>query len=396
MTNYLPQMPSSMFFIFISCVYISYLVLRTISNSDKSFLSILHVKAEKSQTNALLLGGLALSLSFFSTVGFILYFYPQNLSKIEYIILKASLFPVALVTFYGLLDDKFEIRARHKLFLQIISIVSFVVPVSTVLYQNNPFIIAVSLIFGLAYINGSNLIDGLDTIFAKVGIVTSLGFLFLSIKSQSFTGIGFSMLTIGSLISFYYYNKEPARIYAGEIGGSLLGMIFFIQANMLLGCQLPSISVDQNSSMLFQILIVSIYPLSELGITFSRRIFYKQSPFRGDHLHIHHILKARFNLNASQTANIVSTVAGVTILMGLLISHNFLDHSAFAVTFFTHALTYCLICFRHWKKTYSRKDSNEIFLSFDKKIICVIDGRAIDLLYGQYQLSASNKDDIAV
>ena len=398
MPHYFDQVFVFMALTFCSSLIISYAVLTAIFKSNKNYLPLLHVKAGKSQSHAFLLGGLALSASALITITSLLFYFSPTLSSVEALILKSSIFPIFLISLYGFLDDKYEIRARHKLFLQIFSVFSFIMPMCASLYQNNPYLLGGSFIFGLAYINGSNLIDGLDTIFAKVGTVISLGFFFLSVYVASVPSMAISILTIGSLAAFYYYNREPAKIYIGEIGGSLLGMLFYIQGHLIVG-KMSSMRTEESPStldLIAKILIVSIYPLSELGITFFRRIFFKQSPFRGDHLHIHHIVKNQFSLNASKTANMISSIIVITMVIGFLSCNVTSPFIAFLVAVATISAIYSKVCYKHWKNLYSKENTNEIFFNLNEKFIHIIDGRAIDSLYSEYQLSDVSDNDDAV
>lgn len=370
----------------ISSFIASYLILKMIIGSNKNFLSLLYVKAEKSPTHASLLGGLPLSLLSFISVAISLVFFSSKFSPNEIFILKTSLTPIFIVTFYGYMDDRYEIRARHKLLLQIISITSFVVPICLNLYQSH-LVVTIGLVtFGLAYINGSNLIDGLDTIFAKLGTAMALVFLLLSIELSSLPSIILSLVTISSTLAFYLYNKEPAKIYAGEIGGSLLGILMFIQANFLVEKYNFSSQLSDPQEIIAKIIIASIYPLSELGITFFRRIYFKQSPFRGDHLHLHHIVKTKFKMTASKTANAIALIYIATVFVGFALIQKTSPFLALTLTVLIMCSIYSFICYPYWKKTYSQNNSSEIFLNINQNHVYVIDGKEIESLYFQYYI----------
>ncbi|MDO9181396.1 MAG: hypothetical protein Q7U04_03265, partial [Bacteriovorax sp.] len=270
-----------------------------------------------------------------------------------------------------------------------ISITLFLVPLNTIIFPNNPIGYIGLFIFALAYINGCNLIDGLDTIFVKIGSATSLAFLAISYHYQSLPSMMFSTLIIASLVSFYYYNKEPAKIYAGEIGGSLLGMLLFIQANFLIE-KFNSINHQDNlpTKLIATILIVSIYPLAELGITFTRRIIFKKSPFRGDQLHLHHIIKAKYNLKASQIANLLTIIYLSTELISYIVSTIATQSIALYSSVATISTTYSIICFKYWKKSNSKTHLNDIFMNLNEKPIYIVDGKDIDSLYLKQQVAS--------
>lgn len=371
----------SLFFITIGIVT-SYLSIKAIEKSNRSFLPFLFVKAEKSPTNANLLGGLSLSLSIILGILLSLNLFNNLFDVKEIFIFKASLLPILIVSMYGYMDDKYEIRARHKLLLQVLAVVSFLVPVSLEFHSHSPWFPILSFVFGLAYINGCNLIDGLDTLFVKIGSISTLGFLVLGIVFSSYATITISLLVLGSLYSFYRFNREPAKVYAGEIGGSLLGLLLFIQAHLILN---QDFSYNSHSlETVLKILTVSLYPLAELGITFYRRLAFKQSPFRGDNLHLHHVIKTRFKLSASQTSSFIAGLFIASIFTGHLLSLKFSVVSSFFMTLSAFCSVYLYVCFSYWKKSYSMCVSNDIFNTIANKPIHIINGKLIDQLYFEY------------
>lgn len=378
----------SLFFITIGIVT-SYLSIKAIERSNRSFLPFLFVKAEKSPTNANLLGGLSLSLSVILGVVLSLNFFNNLLNVKEIFILKASLLPILIVSMYGYMDDKYEIRARHKLLLQVLAVVSFVGPIGLEFHSHTPWFPILSFVFGLAYINGCNLIDGLDTLFVKIGSISSLGFLGLGIVFSSYATITISLIVLGSLYSFYRFNREPAKVYAGEIGGSLLGLLLFIQAHIILHQDFSNSYNSHSLETFLKILTISLYPLAELGITFYRRLVFKQSPFRGDNLHLHHVIKTRFKLSASQTSSYIAGLFITSIFTGHILSLKFSVVSSFFMTLSAFCSVYLYVCFSYWKKSYSMSVSNDIFNTIANKPIHIINGKLIDQLYFEYH-SQSN------
>lgn len=366
--------------------------IKAIEKSNRSFLPFLFVKAEKSPTNANLLGGLSLSLSIILGILLSLNLFNNFFNVKEIFIFKASLFPILIVSMYGYMDDKYEIRARHKLLLQVLTVVSFLVPVSLEFHSHTPWFPILSFVFGLAYINGCNLIDGLDTLFVKVGSISSLGFLVLGIAFSSYATITISLIVLGSLYSFYRFNREPAKVYAGEIGGSLLGLLLFIQAHIILHQDFSNSYNSQSLETFLKILTISLYPLAELGITFYRRLVFKQSPFRGDNLHLHHVIKTRFKLSASQTSSFIAILFLASIFTGHILSLKFSVVSSFFMTLSAFCCVYLYLCFSYWKKSYSMSVSNDIFNTIANKPIHIINGKLIDQLYFEYHSQNKSND----
>jgi UDP-N-acetylmuramyl pentapeptide phosphotransferase/UDP-N-acetylglucosamine-1-phosphate transferase len=95
----------------------------------------------------------------------------------------------------------------------------------------------------------------------------------------------------GALGAFLIFNFNPARIFMGDTGSLVLGLlnavlvIQFINFNTSNSSAL--IHVDSAPAVGFAILFV---PLFDTLRVFSLRIFHGESPFTPDRNHIHHIL----------------------------------------------------------------------------------------------------------
>jgi len=125
--------------------------------------------------------------------------------------------------------------------------------------------------------------------------------------------MAYSMLSFAmtaSLIAFLYFNYHPARIFMGDSGSLLLGMvnailvIKFISAADAKGVILP---LTSSVALGFSILIV---PLLDTLRVFSIRIYNGRSPFSPDRNHIHHLLLDR-GLNHSK---VTLTCVGLNII----------------------------------------------------------------------------------
>ncbi len=145
----------------------------------------------------------------------------------------------------------------------------------------------------IVVINAFNLIDGVDGLAASLGIVTTsiFGLYFLRAGMPSYGLLAFSMTF--SLAAFLIFNFNPAKIFMGDSGSLLLGMVnailvikFITVADITAG----SFPLQSSVALGFSILIV---PLLDTLRVFSIRIYKGQSPFAPDKNHIHHLLLAR-------------------------------------------------------------------------------------------------------
>lgn len=261
-----------------------YSLLRLLASRDLlSLRKLFYVPARKSLTNAVQLGGLPYAIGIYAGL-FLTGFYDRPYLNL---ISMYWLFASSLIVLYGYLDDKFELRPIVKLGFQFFSVVLFSLLSSFSLIQNyQALLFVVVFLWSFGSLNGSNLLDGLDTLTIKLATANFL----LVAAILSLTGnadmIGVSGIFIAGLIAFYFFNREPSTIHMGEIGGSFLGSSYVFCSVLIFAMIKGDFSIWEKAS-------ISLMPLNlpmvESGMSFLRRIYNKKSPFSGDKLHIHHI-----------------------------------------------------------------------------------------------------------
>lgn len=138
--------------------------------------------------------------------------------------------------------------------------------------------------------NSFNLIDGVDGLAGSLGLLTSITFgLYFYKTGQALYGV-MALSLAGSLVAFLIYNFHPAKIFMGDTGSLLIGLlnsIFVIKfisvaANPDFGFPLKSAPAIG-----FAILII---PLFDTLRVVTLRILNRRSPFSPDRNHIHHFL----------------------------------------------------------------------------------------------------------
>lgn len=162
-----------------------------------------------------------------------------------------------------------------------------------------PFYISVpvSILIIMFIVNAFNLIDGIDGLAGTIALVVNLTFaiLFIHMGQIEMASLAFSM--VGAIIGFLYYNYTPAKIFMGDTGSLLIGLVSvvlaikFIELNKFIAngvhptfFSAPAIAVS-----------VVMIPLFDTFRIFSVRILKNQSPFKADRNHIHHrILRLGF------------------------------------------------------------------------------------------------------
>ena len=265
-------------------------------------LSWLVVPARKSQSGAVLLGGLIIFCSTFFGMCWLNY-----IGKMSYFHLVSWGSSGSILAVLGYLDDRKELRPFAKLAGQFLASYVFANLCGFYMREINPVIFVNVLLFlGLASFNGSNLIDGLDTISAKTSIVSYLSYFalghYLGLESVPLI----SALLVMPMASFWYFNKSSSRIHMGEIGGGIIGLSLLFLAFVTYS------SLSRTNLSSWQLAHLSIFglllPTVELGVSFMRRLMAGKTPFSGDQKHMHHILCHHYKFGAKKTANFIALV----------------------------------------------------------------------------------------
>ncbi|HMS70418.1 MAG: MraY family glycosyltransferase [Saprospiraceae bacterium] len=143
----------------------------------------------------------------------------------------------------------------------------------------------------IVIINAFNLIDGINGLSASIGILISLilGIWFYQIERLEIAIIAFSL--IGASFAFLRYNITPAKIFMGDTGSLLLGMVCSILTILFIELHknMPESAYYFKAAPSFAIAVL-ILPLFDTLRVFTLRILRGVSPFHPDRNHIHHLL----------------------------------------------------------------------------------------------------------
>lgn len=142
----------------------------------------------------------------------------------------------------------------------------------------------------IVIINSFNLIDGINGLSGSIGtlIAVVLGSWFFLVDRLELAILAYSLA--GSTIAFLKFNFTPAKIFMGDTGSLLLGLICsiltisFIEFHQIID---SPYAFKAAPSVAFGIMIL---PLFDTLRVFIMRILKGKSPFRPDRQHIHHLL----------------------------------------------------------------------------------------------------------
>ena len=191
----------------------------------------------------------------------------------------------------GLLDDRFGIRGRQKLFGQFLAatvLVWFGYRFDSLLFLHiylDLNVFSVLFIYGwiLASINSVNLLDGADGIAATIGFIMSMALAIMMISQGRVVDSLVAVSVAGSLIGFLRYNFPPATVYLGDAGSMLIGF--------LLSALAIRSTLKQNSLYAFLApLALLAIPFIDTAAAIIRRRLTGRSIFAVDRGHLHHKL----------------------------------------------------------------------------------------------------------
>jgi UDP-N-acetylmuramyl pentapeptide phosphotransferase/UDP-N-acetylglucosamine-1-phosphate transferase len=154
--------------------------------------------------------------------------------------------------------------------------------------------IAITLFIIILIINAFNLIDGINGLSGSIGILMAVTFgtWFYMVERIELASISFALA--GSVIAFLYYNITPAKIFMGDTGSLLLGLvasilsISFIEHHQFIqDTPYVQFAVESPPAIAVGILILPLFDTLRVFVT---RMLKGHSPFKPDRNHIHHLL----------------------------------------------------------------------------------------------------------
>ncbi len=272
------------------------------------------------------------------------------------VFLKALLMSAVVICAVGLVDDWVGLRGRQKLAGQItavgILVASGMLTHSVEIFgwkmDLGPVAVPFTACWMLGAINALNLLDGVDGLATTIGIILSLALACLALPTGHPTDAVVALVMAGSLTGFLVYNFPPARIFLGDTGSMLIGLVVGAIAIR------SSLKGPATMALAAPTAILAI-PFLDVVMAILRRKLTGRSLYTPDRAHLHHRLQ-QLGLSVSKTVawigclcaftavgalasvkydNEFMAVAGAAIVVGTLIVMRIFGH------------TECLLLTRH-------------------------------------------------
>ncbi len=260
------------------------------------------------------LGGLALFGGFLLTIELAKHL-PSLSRAFETSQVNGVLLAGILLCLLGVLDDRFELDSLTKLAGQITAAGVMVLIGGVQLIQfpppwtnDNTFILGadngvpLTILLTVLTINAVNFIDGLDGLAAGVTAISALAFFVFDYhlgQGPYFPTAApptlMAAVLAGACIGFLPHNFSPARIFMGDSGSMVVGLVLTAVAVTSVGDFNPALSDEHvfdaplTLTLLSPLLVLAL-PLVDLIWAVVRRVLRGKSPFAPDKQHLHHRL----------------------------------------------------------------------------------------------------------
>ncbi len=224
-----------------------------------------------------------------------------------------------IIVVVGALDDRFELDSLTKLAGQVTAAGVLVlfgvqwflswVPWNggadsngsvLILGQDQAVLLTVAL--AVALMNAMNFVDGLDGLAAGIGAIAAvaIGAFSLHLLDESGGSVSaypptlVAALVAGACVGFLPHNFQPARIFMGDSGAMLIGLMLAGATTSASGkvdvSQYGATDVLALLSPLLVVAAVLFVPLLDLVLAVVRRTTAGRSVFAADKMHLHHRL----------------------------------------------------------------------------------------------------------
>jgi len=219
--------------------------------------------------------------------------------------------------------------------LQGVQLLWLPIPHYGILILGQDWSVILTVLYIVIVINAVNFIDGLDGLAAGVVGIAALAFFALAYHlsvqehiSRAMPPMLIAIVVAGVCLGFLPHNFHPARVFMGDSGSMLIGLLLAASTISLTGQINPTDLYQQYGAFLPGLLpfTVLFLPLADLVLAVLRRTKAGRAPWAPDKQHLHHRL---LELGHSQrravlimyvcSALIAAGVVAMSVSQGLLV-----------------------------------------------------------------------------
>ena len=268
-----------------------------------------------------------------------------------------------LIFSVGLVDDLRELSAPARvagmvlagsvLSIAGVSILYFRIPFYELVVLTNDLSTLLTVLWVVGMVNAVNLIDGLDGLATGILAIASGAFFLYSERLADAGVIGadnigplLALITLGICLGFLPHNFNPARIFMGDGGALLLGLLMAASTIAVGGSQNTPFSgqVFFFFAPLFIPLFILGVPILDTLFAIIRRASRRSGVATADKDHLHHRL---MRLGHGQRRAVVILWAWTAVLSGLVLYPAYTGRGDAVVPLGVAALGFALYIFFH-------------------------------------------------
>lgn len=274
------------------------------------------------------MGGTAVFVGFLTAVLVGLFFLPGE-ELIKFTALLAAIYAL------GIWDDVKDISAEFRFVMELLIVWLMILLSGVQINDFHGFLgiyelpeavsVPFSLIAGVGIINAINMIDGVDGYCSTFGMMACAVFAKVFWTAGNIPLLALSLITVGALLPFFFHNVfgKTSKMFLGDGGSLMLGMLLsFLTFNILTaGSSIDLAFGDTGLNLAALCLAVLAIPIFDTLKVMAIRLFRRQSPFRPDKTHLHHLYIEMNYSHMSTSAIIVLcdvVIVGLQLLSWLL------------------------------------------------------------------------------
>jgi len=228
----------------------------------------------------------------------------------------AILGATALIVLVGVADDLWDLDWFLKLGAQFLAawivvgpgeVQMFYFPIGGMTFVSSWISMTVSVFAIVIVMNAVNFIDGLDGLVAGVCLIANAVFFAYTVlltrdfdfNMNSAAHAAFiAIVLVGVCAGFLPFNWNPAKMFMGDAGALMLGLLMATSAILVNGYLPPQMMSDNDLFGRSQLLgafipillpvVIVLLPLLDFAMAVIRRLSQGKSPFSPDRRHLHH------------------------------------------------------------------------------------------------------------
>jgi UDP-GlcNAc:undecaprenyl-phosphate GlcNAc-1-phosphate transferase len=280
-------------------------------------------------------GGFCIAVSFFGMLCLWDLFSPDGFPQISSFFFNICMVVTVGIVTIGFFDDtrSFVILNRAKFLLEflIAAEVVFVFGIQfpelnffgLIVIKNQLLLSVFSIFWMVGVANALNIIDGIDGLAGTFAVISFVTIAILALHAHVADVAVLCVIIAGCLVGFLFHNVSPARVFLGDTGSLLLGMLLSLFLMFMVSQPKDPFSINTA-------FLIAGYPILDVAVAMGRRFFRARLVGKGwvqsfrattvaDSEHMHHRLVYR-GLSHTQATLVIATLSSALCVTAIYIN----------------------------------------------------------------------------